>query len=263
MLPRMAEIAPTLREIRPESPSASTLRLDLDGASFAYRPGQHVTIDPHQFPELGAEIREREAQRGKPLGPGYFSLSSDGIDASLLEITVKVAVDQPPGMLPSFLLRRLEAGRTVRLEGPGGKYGLPGAPPEGITGFLHLCGGGGVAPNRGMIRHALARAWPQRHLLLAQDRSEADVLFRREFGELMDRHPDALRVRRFYSRSEHEIITPELVRDQASGFLDLGAAWAFICGPNHPRPQGPGFVDRLRGELARALGFAPERIRTE
>jgi ferredoxin-NADP reductase len=259
----MTEVAPTLREIRPESASASTLRLDLGGGVFTYRPGQHVTIDPHQFEELGAEIKEREAHRGKPLGPGYFSLSSDGTEPSLLEITVKVAVDQPPGMLPSFLLRRLETGRTIRIQGPGGKYGLPEAPPEGITGFLHLCAGGGVAPNRGMIRHALARKWPQRHLLLVQDRSEADVLFRREFEDLVERQPDALRIRHHYSRSNHEILSAELIRDEASGFLDLGASWAFICGPNHPRPQGPGFVDRLRGVLGTTLGFVPERIRTE
>jgi ferredoxin-NADP reductase len=114
-----------------------------------------------------------------------------------------------------------------------------------------------------MIRHALARNWPQRQLLLVQDLSEADVLYRREFEDLLMRHPEALRIRHFYSRSDHEILTPGLIREAASGFLDLGAAWAFICGPNHPRPQGPGFVDRLRGALAADLGFAPERIRTE
>jgi ferredoxin-NADP reductase len=259
----MVEVAPTLREIRPESASASTLRLDLGGATFACRPGQYVMIDPHQFEELGSEIREREAQRGKPLGSGYFSLSSDGMDPSLLEITVKVGADGPPALLPQFLLRGLAAGRTIRIQGPGGKYGLPEAPPEGITGFVHLCAGSGVAPNRGMIRHALARNWPPRHLLLVQDRSEADALFGREFEDLAKRHPDALRIRRLYSRANPEILSADLIRDEASGFLDLRASWAFICGPNQPRPQGPGFVDRLRVTLGTALGFEPGRIRTE
>jgi ferredoxin-NADP reductase len=259
----MADAATTLREIRVETEAASTLRLDLGGAPFPYRPGQYVTIDPHQFEELGPEIREREAQRGKPLGPGYFSLSSDGIEPSILEITVKLGRVGTPGMLPQFLVRRAAAGRIVKVQGPGGKYGLPEGPPAGISGFLHLCAGGGVAPNRGMIRHALARGWPQRHLLLLQDRCAADALFTKEWEGLSARHPGSLRVRHVYSQTSHEYISADLIRREAGGFLDLASTWAFICGPNSPRPEGPGFVDHLRSDLGTILGFPPERLRTE
>jgi len=259
----MSETLTTLRTIRPESSAASTLRLDLGRSPFAYRPGQYIMIDPHQFEELAPEIREREAQRGKPLGPGYFSLSSDGTEPAILEITVKVGADGPPGMLPHFLLRKLEVGRSVRVQGPGGKYGLPEDPPEGITGFLHLCAGGGVAPNRGMIRHALARKWPQRHLLMVQDRSDADALFRKEFHDLAKRHPDEFRFVPVHSRTDREVLTAERIRTEAAPFLELGSSWAFLCGPNHARPEGPGFIDRLRGALTATLGFTPERIRTE
>jgi ferredoxin-NADP reductase len=259
----MAEIVTTLKEVRVETPAAATLRLDLGKTPFAYRPGQHILIDPHQFEELAAEIREREAQRGKPLGPAYFSLSSDGTDPSVLEITVKVGDDGPPGMVPLLLARKCHPGRTIRIQGPGGKYGLPEELPEGITGFLHLCAGSAVAPNRGMIRHALAMNWPQRHLLLVQDRSEADALFRREFEDLAKHNAPLLRVRHLHSRSKKEALTADLIRHEASGYLDLDASWAFVCGPNHPRPDGPGFVDRLRGVLSASLGFGPDRIRTE
>lgn len=258
----MADIATTLRELRPESPAASTLRLDLGNATLDYRPGQYIMIDPHQFEELIPEIREREAQRGKTMGPAYFSLSSDAMEPGLIEITVKLGVDGSPGMLPAFLLKKVEPGRTIRIQGPGGKYHLPEEPPPGITGFLHLCAGSAVAPNRGMIRHALARKWPQRHLLLVQDRSEDDHLFHREFEDLAKHHA-GFRFRHVHSRSKQEELTVERVRAEASEFLDLNASWAFICGPNHPRPQGPGFVDRLRGALTATLGFTAERIRTE
>ncbi|MFN3487061.1 MAG: hypothetical protein ACK44W_16470, partial [Planctomycetota bacterium] len=50
--------------MRPETPDAATLRLDLGGAPFPYRPGQYIEIDPHQFPELAAEIARREEARG-------------------------------------------------------------------------------------------------------------------------------------------------------------------------------------------------------
>jgi ferredoxin-NADP reductase len=259
----MGEIRTTLREKKVETPAAVTLRLDLDGAPFEYRPGQYIMIDPHQFEELGPEIREREAQRGKPLGPGYFSLSSDATDPMTLEITVKIPGEGPPAMLPTFLVRRLQEGRAVTVQGPAGKYHLPEEPPAGISGFLHLCAGGAVAPNRGMIRHALARNWPQRHLLLVQDRSEHDALFRREFEDLVRQHPDALRVRHLHTRSKQQALSAERIRSEAAGFVELGACWAFVCGPNHPRPDGPGFVDRVRAMLSATLGFTPERIRTE
>ena len=86
----------TVRDLRTESPNAATVRLDLGSEAFAYRPGQYITIDPHQFEDLAGEIRERETQRGKPLGPGYFSLSSDGLDPSLLEFTVKLPTEGQP-----------------------------------------------------------------------------------------------------------------------------------------------------------------------
>jgi ferredoxin-NADP reductase len=264
MLPGpMADLRTTLKEKKPDTAAAAVLRFDLGGSPFDYRPGQYIMIDPHQFEELGPQIREREAQRGKPIGPGYFSLSSDGIDPSTIEITVKISGEGPPSMLPEFLVRRLEAGRTVMVQGPAGKYHLPEEAPSGVMGFLHLCAGSAVAPNRGMIRHALARKWPQRHLLLVQDRHEADALFRREFEELVKRHPAELRVRHLHTRSKQQAITADRIRAEAAEFLDLGASWAFVCGPNHPRPDGPGFVDRIRGMLSATLGFTPDRIRTE
>lgn len=259
----MTEARTWLKEVRIETATASTLRLDLRGAAFPYRPGQYITMGPHQFEELGPEIREREAHRGKPLGPGYFSLSSDGIDPSFLEITLKQNRSGPPALLPSFLMGKAAVGREIVVQGPGGKYGLPEAPPPGITGFLHLCAGSGVAPNRGMIRHALARGWPQRHLLLLQDCAEEDVLFKGEWKDLTARHPTSFRIRHVYSRSGHESVSADLIRREAAGYLDLAGTWAFICGPNSVRPQGPGFVDWLRAELGSVLGFSPDRIRTE
>ncbi|MBV8878675.1 MAG: hypothetical protein JO332_01805 [Planctomycetaceae bacterium] len=259
----MAEVTTVVRDLRTESPNAATVRLDLGGQPFPYRPGQYITIDPHQFEDLAGEIREREAQRGKPLGPGYFSLSSDGLDPSLLEFTVKLPADAPPAMLPKYLLAGLNTGRKVKVAGPGGKYGLPETPPEGISGFIHLCAGSGIAPNRGMIRHALSRKWPQRHLLLVQDREEGDALFLKEFTELAAHHKDTFRFRHFYTRSTKDRISPERIQKEAEGFIGLADAWVFVCGPNQTRPDGPGFVDRLKMALGVELGFAPDRIRTE
>src|SRR5438105_1282542 len=48
---RMPEVTTTVAKVSRETPDAVTLRLDLAGATFLYRPGQYIEIDPHQFPE--------------------------------------------------------------------------------------------------------------------------------------------------------------------------------------------------------------------
>jgi ferredoxin-NADP reductase len=169
-----------------------------------------------------------------------------------------------------FLVRKLAAGRRVTLAGPHGRYCLPESPPEGVEGFLHLCAGSGVAPNRGMIRHALRKGWPQRHLLLLQDRGPEHVLFRDEWRELAARHSDRFRIRHLFSRSGGEYLSEDAICLAMEGYFDAGRALAFVCGPNAPRAGQPGFVDRWRGNpktgapgLLTSLGFPADRILTE
>jgi 3-ketosteroid 9alpha-monooxygenase subunit B len=251
----------TLVEIRRESPVAATLRLDLGGAPLEYRPGQYVTIDPHQFEALGPALRERAAKRGRPEGAGYFSLSSDATDPGAVELTVK-AGPSTAAPLPHFLLRDARPGLTIAITGPAGRYFLPADPPAGIQGFLHLCAGSGVAPNRGMVRHALARGWTQRHVLLLQERTPEDVLFRSEWGELLRTHDDRFRMRTVFSSSS-QYVTPEIVRQAMAGFIEADSSLAFLCGPNAARNGRPGFLDHWKSALREAIGFPPSNVITE
>jgi len=251
----------TVSEVRRESASAVTLRLDLGGTPLDYRPGQYIKIDPHQFAALETAVREREAARGKPEGPGYFSLSSDAIDPRWVELTVK-ATAATAAPLPNFLVREAKAGLAVAFDGPAGRYCLPVQPPPGVRGFLHLCAGSGVAPNRGMIRHALLRKWPQRHVLVVQDRTEEDLLFRQEWKELAAGHPDLFRVRTVLSSTSGHV-TPDLVREAMAGFIDAPSSMVFLCGPNQPRDGAPGFLDAWKTHLRASLGFDPSRVITE
>ena len=275
----MAEVTVLVSELRPETADAVTLRLDLQGTAFPYRPGQYVEIDPHQFPELAEPVAKLEAAKGMPESPRGFSLSSDGTDPRFLEITVKEEKGGPfPPVLSPWILHGMRPGRTIVLSGPSGRYCLPESPPA-ISGFLHLCAGSGVAPNRGMLRSALFRGWPQRHLLVLQNRTEADVFYRGEWPDLLKRFPDRLKVRHVRSVSAGEHVTVELVGKEMDGFLDGKDAVALVCGPNRPRevvsPDGqkrrePGFCElwcgnprrKVAGFLDR-MGFTPDRILTE
>ena len=269
----------TVIGIHPETPDSVRIRLDLEGSSFPYRPGQYIEIDPHQFEELGSVVAELEKKKGFPESPRSFSLCSDGSEPNLLEISIKE--ERPRGLAPvltPFLVHSLKPGRNILLSGPHGQYCLAENPPP-LRGFLHLCAGSGVAPNRGMIRYALRNDWPQRHLLILQNRTEKDVFYRSEWPELIAKHEDRLRIRHVFSVSNRERVSVDLVRKEMEGFLEGASSLALVCGPNRPREvSGPdgvkkkesGFLDQWCGNPRRripglldSLGFAPDRILTE
>lgn len=246
-------------EVRPESPSAATLGLRLDAPGFDYRPGQWIRIDPHQFGEISAALRERAEKRNKPEGPAYFSISSDALNPGYLEITVKTS-DRPGGSpLPDFLVRGLRTGAKVAIEGPGGRYGYPDPLPPDLQGVIHVCAGSGTAPNRGLIRHALGKGWPLKHLLIAQDRTPEDALFRREW-ETLEVSDGRFRRRAAFSRtSSGEYVSAALIAEAARGFLEPRACLALICGPNDPRNGAPGFCDLARRVLG-DVGVPADRV---
>lgn len=277
----MTDITSTVTLVRPEAPFSVTLRLDLGGAPFAYQPGQYIEIDPHQFTALAETIRDLEEKKGMPEPPRSFSLSSDGTDPAFVEISVKQNPKDGPfhQLLAPYFVREAKAGQRIAFSGPNGRYCLPAAPPPGVTGFLHLCAGSGVAPNRGVIRHAVARGWSQRHLLVLQNRTPEDVFFKEEWGHLAQAQPDKFRIRHVFSVTDGEHVSPEIVQRAMEGWIDGATSMALACGPNRPREvvtadgkktKEPGFCEKWTGNprkkvqgLLGSLGFAPERILTE
>ena len=277
----MPAIMSTIASVRYEAPLSVTLKLALGGAPFSYRPGQYIEIDPHQFEALAPEIRELEEKKGMPEPPRSFSLSSDGTDPACVEISVKQNPKDGPfhQLLAPYFVAHAGPGQRIVFSGPNGKYCLPESPPPGIAGYLHLCAGSGIAPNRGMIRHAIAKGWPQRHLLVLQNRTPADVFFKDEWRELEARAGERFRIRHVHSVSGGEHVSPDLLRQAMEGWIQGPASMAFVCGPNRPReavaPDGskrkePGFCEswcgnprrKVAGKLAE-LGFTPDRIFTE
>jgi ferredoxin-NADP reductase len=212
--------------------------------------------------------------------PRRFSLCSDPSDPAFLEITVKEdRGGRYPPVLSPWIVRRARIGQPVRLVGPFGHYHLSDHPPQTRSGFLHLCAGSGVAPNRGMIRHAFARGWPHRHLLVLQNRTEADIFYQEEWLDLVRRYPDRFKVRHVFSALTGEHIDVDLLHREMEGFLEGSSAQAMVCGPNRAREfvgsrgtriRFPGFCELWCGDPQRhaeglllKLGFTPDRILTE
>lgn len=274
------EIETVVSEVHRETPDAVTVRLDLQGTPFRYKAGQSIEIDPHQFRDLADRLDEAEAAKGLPESPRRYSLCSDPSDPGFLEISVKEdRGGRFPPVLSPWIVRRIKAGQAVRIAGPFGGYHLPDHPPETRSGFLHLCAGSGVAPNRGMIRHALGRGWPHRHLLILQNRTESDIFYHDEWEELVRRHPDRLKVRHVFSVPQGQHVDVELLHREMEGFLEGSSAQAMVCGPNRAREfvgsrgtriRFPGFCELWCGNPRRnaeglllQVGFTPDRILTE
>jgi ferredoxin-NADP reductase len=243
----------TLIQRRPETPDAATLRFDLGGQPFTYKPGQAIDIDPHQFPQIASRLRENEPNRG-------FSLCS--YESEFIEITVKM---EPKGLVSPILVRELKIGDSMEIMGPYGLYTIPDKLDPAVECFLHITAGSGVAPNRGIWRYAMAKGLPVTHAIFCQNRTTNDIIYCAELASL---DPQKAKVVHVLSHPDRNYITLDLLRRELP--VDPSKCLAFVCGPNRPSPTRPGFVDSFIGNKRKnelgilgRLGIPFERIKSE
>jgi ferredoxin-NADP reductase len=221
----------TVREVIRETPSASTLVLDVAGWP-GHRAGQHVDI------RLTAEDGYR-AQRSYSLA----SAPEDGVPA----ITVERLDD---GEVSPYLVDDVRAGDELEIRGPVGGWFVWQASQGGP---LWLIGGGsGVVPLRSMLRHRERAGSDVAARLLLSARSDRDVIYRSEL--------ESFDVTYTYTRTAPPGWTGFARRVDREMLADVGFAPAehpriFVCGPT-------GFVEGVATELI-ALGHDSARVRTE
>jgi ferredoxin-NADP reductase len=149
----------TVRSVRPETPGAHTVLLDVPGWP-GHLAGQHVDV------RLTAEDGY-QAQRS-------YSIASAPEDSGL-ELTVERIDD---GEVSPYLVDELRADDQFELRGPIGGFFTWSV---GLAGPLLLVGGGsGVVPLRAMLRHREAAGGDGDARLLLSARAEEDVLYRAE-----------------------------------------------------------------------------------
>ncbi len=122
-----------IRLVRPATPRAQIVQLDLGDYAFAFTAGQAVLVANH-----GAEPR-------RP-----FSICCAPEDTRrdrAIELLVGIEPNDAGGQFTS------ELHQLVDVEGPVGSFTFPTAPEEDR--FLFIAGGTGIAPLRAMLRHAL------------------------------------------------------------------------------------------------------------
>jgi 3-ketosteroid 9alpha-monooxygenase subunit B len=273
-------ISGVVSAVRRETHDTATLELKAEGAP-AYRAGQFLTIDAHQFPQIAPFLRYLEVQKGHTEPPRAYSLSSAPHEHALA-ITIKeeevIERDYPP-LLSPLLTHGLPPGSRLEFKGFDGLYTLPPEAAEHDV-LLHLCSGSGIVPNFGLIKDALHRGLPGRHILLYENPTLEDVIFNRQLASLEAANPGRVVVQHFIHADGKGNTPGTAVQSRRFGRAEIEQALAgarnplvFLCGPGVTSwalqaarkagvPPAPRFIERIRTDL-KSIGLDRRMIRTE
>jgi predicted ferric reductase len=157
-----------VKEIRAESPSASTLVL----RPARPRRKQVMHYRPGQFAWLRLD---------SPFGPlqaNPFTIASGVGSPGELEFTIRNAGDFTASV------RNVKPGRTVYLDGP---YGSFNDDHIGAPSLLLIAAGVGITPMMSILRSHAYRRDPRQHCLLLGARTPEELLFRDDLDHLSER----------------------------------------------------------------------------
>lgn len=149
-----------------ELPDTKTIRFKWpDGYDPEFKTGQFITV---YFSDSPAYKRA-------------YSLTSSALDRGLFEITVK-----REGKMGTRIVDWVQPGDLMWVIPPSGRF-LPVLEPG--KHLICIAGGSGVAPFRGFVREATARALSTRITVLYSVRTPDDVIFKNEFRKLEQENP--------------------------------------------------------------------------
>jgi ferredoxin-NADP reductase len=185
---------------------------------FRFAAGQHLTVRT----DLGGEGVRRN-----------YSICSPAT-SSELRIAVKHISG---GKFSTFALERLQAGDTLELMTPTGRFGTP-LDPLARKNYVAIAAGSGITPILSILETALELETESRFTLIYGNRTTETTMFKHELDELESRYADRLEILHMHSRDPHQ--PPELSGriddEKLTGWLTNGLAPAtvdewFLCGP--------------------------------
>lgn len=199
------------------------------GQTFAYRPGQFLTV---------AVPSDRDG-----LAARCYSLSSAPFETGGHKFTVKRTAE---GYASNWVCDHLQPGDTLRVLPPSGIF----TPKDLDADLLLFAAGSGITPVISIAKTALHEG-SGRVVLFYANRDESAIIFSTELRELQEQHPERFTVVHWLE-SVQGLPTREQVAAFASYFTDFTA---FVCGPTP-------FMKAATGAL-KELGFPRERRHQE
>jgi ferredoxin-NADP reductase len=203
-------------------------------ASFDYRPGQFMFIS----------VKSGQGELLKK----PFTISSSPTERDIIEFTKKLS-DHPF----SRALSVLEVGDWVAIDGPYGDFTFEGE----FERIGMLSGGIGITPLRSICRYCLDTNLKTKIRLLYGNRTEEDIVFRKEFEEMQKL---SMNLKVVFAVDEASKawngyvgrIDAEMVKKEIPDYLETVF---YTCGP-------PAMVEAME-RLLNDLGLHEEQIKTE
>jgi predicted ferric reductase len=227
-------------EVTPETPNVTTVKLapPTGQGRYDYLPGQFQFITFHcEDPEV-------------PVEEHHWTISSTPTEEGSVTSTIKASGDF------SAKVPKIRPGDTADVVAPYGRFSYVLHPHE--KSLVMIAGGIGITPIMAMIRHMRDTEADGEVLLLYANRTEQDIIFRKELEEIASSGHPRLSVVHVLSRPDESWQGP-------SGHIDAeviaqhvgqveGKAF-YVCAPAK-------MTDAVTGALLR-LGVPATRIHTE
>lgn len=158
-------------DIREETPVVRTFSIKYpETVPFRFKAGQFIILD--------LPIVSKYTTRS-------YSIASAPSENNIIELCIVLKQDGPG---TNYLFNEVKNGSTIKSSAAIGKFTLPEVIDHNIC---FICTGTGVAPFRSMIREIFNKNIPHQKLyLLFGNRFEKDILYRKEFEELEQQHPE-------------------------------------------------------------------------
>lgn len=206
-------------EVRRETADAVSIRLEPpDGAKFAFKAGQHLTVR-HTF--NGQEVRRNYSVCVSP---------NEGV----LKIGVKKIAG---GVFSTWANEELKAGDTLEAMAPHGSFTW-NFNADADRRYAAFAGGSGITPILSLIRTALEVEPHSRFTLCYGNRTSAGIMFLEELAALKDKYLERFALYHFLEDEEEEIALFNGRLDSAKVDAILASLIRtseidafFICGP--------------------------------
>ncbi len=156
------------------SPTAKAIRLDLEGNTYDYKPGQYVILEM----DLEKTEKFKVLHDKNNIQKRAFSLSSLP-DDPYLEITVRKTDD---GFVSDYLVNYLTVGEEIKVSGPHGQFYFT-QPEDGKNIFL-IGMGSGTCPLISILRYLKRNNLPIKAHYLYSARFENELMWRKEIESL-------------------------------------------------------------------------------
>ena len=210
-----------IADVRRETPEAISIRFAIPEDlrdDFAFTSGQYLTLRTKLD---GAEVRRS------------YSICS-GMDEGELRVAIK-RLDG--GLFSSFVNAQLQAGDTIEVMPPDGRFGLaPDAAAERT--YVGFAAGSGITPIFSIIKTVLTREPRSHFVLFYGNKSSATIMFKDELDDLKDRFVDRLSVHHILSREmqDVDVLHGRLTGDKVPALIRTAGGIAavddvFLCGP--------------------------------